>query len=259
MSKIQLDQFIRYTSHQLDAICEFNPNMEVQFNICEGTKYLTVKNILKRPDDFAEFISKFPTEDRNLSMEVDKMSHISSKAPGFQQSIDKTFFFVLSDQLYKLGKTNKLFKYDPKDVEIEYYTNCCYPGMKAYNTNYLPHVDSFSIAANIYLTDVKDTGTSFFKFTGKDNKSFYSVSDLLRDGDRGREDYVKYMETYIDESNPSGFSDWVKYTGDDFFKRYLYVPAEYNSCSMYRGNRWHSITYDANCDDVRYSIVGVIK
>jgi len=256
MSKIQLDQFTRYTSRQLDALVEFNPDMEVEFNICEGTKYLTVKNILKRPDDLREFISKFPTEDRNLSMEIDNMTHISSKAPGFQQPLDKTYFLLLSDSLYKLGKANKLFKYDKNDLDFEYYTNCCYPGMKAYNTNYLPHVDPFSIAANIYLTDVPDTGTSFFKFTGKDNKSFYSVSDLMRDGARGREAYDNHIERSYSEG---GFSDWIKYTGDDFFQRYLYIPATYNSCSMYRGNKWHGITYDADCDDVRYSIVGVMR
>ena len=78
----------------------------------------------------------------------------------------------------------------------------------------------------------------------------------MRDGARGREAYDKHIEKCY---GAVGFSDWKTYTGDDFFTRYLYLPAEYNSCSMYRGNRWHGITYDANCDDIRYSIVGVMR
>lgn len=256
MTKISLDKFTRYTAAELDALCEFNPDMEIITGECENTKYITVKNILKRPDDLREFISKFPCEDRNLSIEDNGRTHISSKAPGFQQPIEKIYMMELSKNLYELGISNKLFKYKQEDLEFEYYTNCCFPGMKSYNRNYLPHVDPFSIAANIYLTDVPDTGTSFFKFVGKDNKSFYSVSDLLRDRERGAQVYEDNINKYKIES---GWSDWVKFTGDDFYQRYHYIPAEYNSCSMYRGNRWHGITYDATCDDVRYSIVGVIK
>lgn len=256
MTKIYLDQFTRYTALELDALCEFNPDMEIHRGEVEGTKYITVKNILKRPDDLREFLSKFPCEDRNKSMEEDGVSHISSKAPGFQQPIDKTYFLALSDGLFHLGKSQKLFKYSKDDVEFEYYTNCCYPGMKSYNKNYLPHVDPFSIAANIYLTDVPNTGTSFFKFIGEDDKPFYSVSDLLRDRDRGQKKYDDNIGEYKIES---GWNEWKYFTGDDFYQRYHFIPAEYNSCSMYRGNRWHSITYDANQDDVRYSVVGVIR
>lgn len=256
MRKISLDVFTRYSATELDALCEFNPEMEVETGECEGTKYLTVKNILKRPDDFREFVSKFPCEDRNKSIELDGKTHISSKAPGFQQPIEKTYLLLLSENLYNLGKSHQIFKYKKEDVEWEYYTNCCFPGMKSYNKNYLPHVDPFSIAANIYLTDVPNTGTSFFKFIGEDNKPFYSVSDLMRDRQRG---YQKYEDNIKEYKIESGWSDWEYFTGDNFYQRYHYIPAEYNSCSMYRGNRWHSITYDASCDDVRYSVVGVIR
>ena len=251
-----LDQFTRYTARQLDALVEFNPDMEVEFNVCEGTKYLRIRNVLKRPDDLAEFLSKFPVEDRNMSMEVDGMTHISSKAPGFQQPIDRTHLLMLGHSIYDIATANKLIKYNREDVIFEYYTNCCYPGMRSYNTNYLPHVDPFSIAANFYLTDVPNTGTSFFKFVGEDNKFFYSLYDLLRDRGRGQQNYDDNIENYKIES---GWEEWNYFTGDNFYQRYLYLPAEYNSCSMYRGNRWHGITYDANCDDVRYSLVGVIR
>ncbi len=256
MTKISLDQFDRYSARELDALVELNEDMEITSGDCEGTKYISIKNVLKRPDDLREFLSKFPSEDRMMSIERDGATHVSSKAPGFQQPIDKTYFLMLSDALYNLGKSEKLFKYDKKDVDFQYYTNCCYPGMKAFNKNYLPHVDPFSIAANFYLTDVPNTGTSFFKFIGKDNKSFYSTSDLMRDRERG---YQAYEDNVREYKILSGWGEWKYYTGDHFYQRYHFIPAEYNSCSMYRGNRWHGITYDADSDDVRYSLVGIIK
>ncbi len=256
MSKISLDVFHRYTASQLDAICEFNPAMDIEYGEAEGTKYITIRDVLLRPDDFREFISKFPCEDRNISIEQDNNTHISSKAPGFQQPIDKTYFPIMGQNLYTIGRNHNLFKYRQEDAKFEYYTNCCYPGMKAYNKNYLPHVDPFSIASNIYLTDVPNSGTSFFKFMSPSGKEYYSVSELVIDKEKGFATYKRGLEKY--DLN-SGWSEWKYYTGDHFYQRYHYIPGEYNSCSMYRGNRWHSITYDSvNSTDVRYSIVGVL-
>ena len=51
MSKISLDVFHRYTASQLDAICEFNPAMDIEYGEAEGTKYITIRDVLLRPDD----------------------------------------------------------------------------------------------------------------------------------------------------------------------------------------------------------------
>ena len=47
----------------------------------------------------------------------------------------------------------KFHRYPLQRVRFDNFTNCCYPGMLAYQKNYLPHTDRFGIAANLYLTD----------------------------------------------------------------------------------------------------------
>ena len=57
----------------------------------------------------------------------------------------------------------------------------------------------------------------------------------------------------------NGDSEWVYYEGDDFYQRYHFLPSSFNSLSMYRGNRWHSATFDAkNSKRGRYSMVACI-
>ena len=271
--RITLDKFSRYTSTELEAICEFNPDMEVELHKHEGGKYLRIKNVLKRPDDLAEFCSKFPCQDRNKSIELGQSSPIKSKAPGFQQPIDDIYFTSLNKQIAEIGIQNNLVKYNLSDIKYRNYTNCCYPGMKAVAENYKPHVDFFSIAANFYLTDVKNTGTSFYKIETK-AKSIYTDVDLSR---RLNDPDIKavYDEIISSKSFPPTcltqekydqlmleddvVEDWIHWTGNHIWKRYLYVPAEYNSCLMYRGNIWHTITYDPTVEDVRYSLVSVIR
>ena len=271
--RITLDKFSRYTSRELEEICEFNPDMEVELHKHEGGKYLKIRNVLKRPDDLAEFCSKFPCQDRNKSIELGQSSNVKSKAPGFQQPIDDIYLTKLNQQVAKVGVKNNLFKYNLNDIKFRNYTNCCYPNMKAIGKNYMPHVDFFSIAANFYLTDVKNTGTSFYKIETK-TKPIYTDTDLSR---RLKEPEIKaaYDEIISSKSFPPTcltqekydelmleddvVEDWIHWTGNHIWTRYLYIPAEYNSCLMYRGNIWHTITYDPTVEDVRYSLVSVIR
>ena len=58
----------------------------------------------------------------------------------------------------------------------------------------------------------------------------------------------------------NGVSPWIKYEGDDCYQRYYHLPSDYNSISMYRGNRWHSATFDAeNSKTGRYSLVKAVS
>ena len=92
---------------------------------------LKYENVLKRPDDLAEFCSKFPCQDRNKSIELGQSSNVKSKAPGFQQPIDDIYLTKLNQQVAKVGVKNNLFKYNLNDIKFRNYTNCCYPNMKA--------------------------------------------------------------------------------------------------------------------------------
>ena len=44
--RITLDKFSRYT--ELEEICEFNPDMEVELHKHEGGKYLKIRKCIKK-------------------------------------------------------------------------------------------------------------------------------------------------------------------------------------------------------------------
>lgn len=249
----------RYKSSDILKITEVNPEMEVEYNQVEGLEYIKVKNFLKYPDKLVEFLLKFPCEDRTLSLQSDEKEQLitGSKAPGFQQPIPAKFFSAtLTPVLYALLKQNDMIKYNAERCTWLYYTNCFYPNMPAFKTNYLPHVDPFTYAFNIYLTDVKDTYTDFFKMKigPEDNPTtVYRTSELYKHPKDHYDDLVNRLE------REESFSEWKVFSGNDVYERYFRLPAEFNSVSIYRGNRWHSAGYDAvNETKTRYSLVGTI-
>jgi hypothetical protein len=255
MKKLQLSDFKTYSKKELEYFTEFSDDYDLKFYEVEGLQYVKIHNLLKRPEELKEFLVQFPTEDRTKSLIEEDESNATSKAPGFQQPIESKFLIKLGKNLFDIIKKNCFCKYNYEQSTWEYYTNCCYPNMPSYNMNYLPHVDPFSYACNIFLTDVPNTGTSFFKYESK-NKTYYSSAELLRNA----EDTKIFGESYMKKGVKSGIDKWVAFDGDDMFTRYHHITADYNSCSIYRGNRWHSIYYDAeNSTDIRYSLVAVIK
>jgi len=273
--KLDMSEFNRYTSKQLDGIFELNDNLEIINDVVEecGLKYATIHNFFKRPDEVIDFLKHIPSEDKTESMMKDKFTYMASNAPGFQQPLESKLAKSLCDNLYELGKRTGLHKYEKSQVRFNYYTNCCYPGMKACQNNWLPHIDPFSLACNMYLTEVENTGTSFLKFISTEGREYYNATQLAR-SKRATEEYIKKYEWSQEQNkyfskNPiegTDISDWVSYEGDPpdeplpRFEKYHYIKADRNMCSMYRGNRWHGITYDADKEtNIRYSLVGVIK
>ena len=122
----------------------------------------------------------------------------------------------------------------------------------------------------MYLTQCNNTGTSFFRFVSTSGKSYYNSIQLSRSREACEEFNKKYEDNRKKYTkNPiegTDLGDWVYYIGDSEdeplpkFERYAYIKAERNMCSMYRGSRWHGISYDAdNETDIRYSLVGVIR
>ena len=82
---MDITDFSRYSSGDLEYLTEISPNAEFELCRYDGIKYIKGHNVLRRPDDFAEFISKFPAEDRNLSIQRNQKTENDSSAPGFQQ------------------------------------------------------------------------------------------------------------------------------------------------------------------------------
>ena len=271
--KLKLSEYSRYTSRELDEIFELSEDCPLvpKFDEESGLKYVTVNNFFKRPDYVIDFLKTIPSEDRTKSITEDRFTYMSSNAPGFQQPLESKLVAQLGDAIYNLGKETGLHKYERNQCSMEYYTNTCYPGMKACQNNWLPHIDPFSIACNMYLTQCNNTGTSFFRFVTTEGKKYYNSVQLSR----SRRACMEYQENFEEEKrkahtrNPiegTDLGDWVYYTGDSDdaplpkFERYHYIKAERNMCSMYRGARWHGITYDAdNETDIRYSLVGIIR
>ena len=272
VDRLTADEFPRYTSRELEDIFAVTDNMEIHKDVdkASGLKYVTVNNFFKDPDAVISFLKQLPSEDRTKSLVEDKFTYMSSNAPGFQQPMESKLVARLSADIYQIGRKTGLHKYDREQCTMEYYSNMCYPGMVSVNNNYLPHLDPFSIACNMYLTDCsRDTGTSFFQFRATDGSLHYSSTDLARHPTAHAEYVKKYdkgRSQFSVNYRDGGISDWRIYEGDSEdeplprFERYLYIKAHKNMCSMYRGNKWHGITYDqVNDTEVRYSLVGVIK
>ena len=254
MRDFHITEFSRYTREEIETLTEINPDAEIKLHQVDGIKYIRATNFLKRPDDLAEFMSKFPAEDKNLTVAAGQKADVGSSAPGFQQYIRNFYFRALNKNLFKIGYDLKLHKYNQKRTEFDNFTNCCYPGMKAYHKNYLPHTDRFGIAANMYLTDPgTPTSTSFFRLRTSNGTLIHNEFELSR---AAHADIKDIQDRYVYDSSEVGWEPWVKFKGNDFYEYYYDIPAEYNSMSMYRGNIWHSITYDASeKSKVRYSLV----
>jgi hypothetical protein len=229
---------------------------------------------MKRPLDLSDFMRNFPAENKEKSS-MEELSFSGSKSPGLQQPIERAFMTFLGYQLWHLCKQMRFLKYREKDISWKYYSNFYYKGMRSFNKNFLPHVDPFSYAANIFLTESEQHGTSFFKYTDeRTGKDFYSMSDVMSAGDELRTAYTNGLkENYqyqvsdpesddkvIGQMTPkNGDDEWTHFEGDHFYKRYHFLPSTFNSMSMYRGNRWHSATFDAkNTKCGRYSLVACI-
>lgn len=276
--EIYLEDFSTYSTRDIMDICKFNPieDIEVDVGSVEGLRYFKAKNLLKDPLALREFVRQFPAENREKSS-TEGMSFSGSSSPGLQQPIERSFLKYMGYQIYTICRQFDFLKYKAKDINWRYYTNYYYNGMTAFNRNYLPHVDPFSYAANIFLTDSGEHGTSFFKYVDPEtNKSYYSMGDIMSSGDEISRRYVeviqeKYGYELADPEHilnkkgyglyqcKNGVSPWIKYEGDDCYQRYYHLPSDYNSISMYRGNRWHSATFDAeNSKTGRYSLVACI-
>ena len=273
--KLDMSEFHRYTSKELDEVFELNNDLKINNQRHEesGLKYVTIQNFFKRPDAVIEFIKHIPSEDKTESILRDKFTYMASNAPGFQQPLESKLAKRLCDEIYELGKRTGLHKYESHQVAFNYYTNCCYPGMKACQNNWLPHIDPFSLACNMYLTQNDNTGTSFLRFVSTEGRAYYNSMQLSRSR-KASEEYSEKYEWSVESKKRfskntlegTDISDWVYYEGDSpdeplpRFERYAFIKADRNMCSMYRGNRWHCISYDADKEkDIRYSLVGVIK
>lgn len=270
MTKILLSNPINaYSRTELDYFCEPNEEMEVELVKVEKLKYIKIRNFLKRPIELRDFISQFPTEDTYRSMVESTYKEDRSASTGLQQMMDDRFVSKITEKLYKIMFKHGMVHYENSILLWDYYTNLFYPGMKMTRGNNYPHIDPFSFAANIYLSEVNDckTGTNFFKCQFTDPETgepdiFYNLFEL-KSPLRNKHNYIpifeKYRESHTMEEDISNLKYFSTFQGDDFYKKYHFAPAEFNSVSLYKGCHWHNIEYDSEkSKQLRYSLVGAV-
>lgn len=255
-NNLSLSDFNLYSNNYLKHICKINPNADIKFNKVEKLEYITIENFLENPEELKNFLKNFPTEDRMKSIEESQFTDIVSQAPGFQQTYNSIFFKPLSQYFHKILNDKGLVHFNWNNNLWDFYTNCMYSGMKSYNRNYLPHIDEFSYAANIYLSDIENTSTSFFKFVGLENE-YYHLSEMINNF-KEKEYYRNLI--YQKNSNEMGIQNWKVFEGNENYKLYHTIPAKYNCVSFYKGKYWHSVKFDASIpNNIRYSLVAVLQ
>ena len=116
--------------------------------------------------------------------------------------------------------------------------------------------DPFSFAANIFLTDNEDSSTDLFKINLGDGKYVYRAKDLARH----HEHWLAEKSRREEKNNSDELTKWYHWKGDDTYIMYHSIKADFNSVTMYKGDYYHALGYDAELNtDVRYSLVGIIN
>lgn len=254
-NNISLSDFKLYSIKDLEEIFLINENIEIQHHRVEELEYITIPNFFKNPEEVKKFLASFPAENRLQSIIETNDHNVFNKAPGFQQSYSSMFFRSLSKKLHSIMQQYGFCNYPWDARHWDFYTNCLHTGMKSYKRNWIPHVDEFAAAANIYLTDIDDTYTAFFKYANED-KIYYNVNRLKLNDD----DTEKYINLIRSHSMAENISDWKVFQGDENFIQYHKIPSLYNTVSMYKGKFWHTVQFDATIPGrIRYSLVSVLK
>lgn len=205
---------------------QINPASELFVGNCEDLQYLKFSNLLVNPDKMLNYLDKFPALDKDDFLVNDK---IISYAPGYQQLIpnnclqDLTQFF-----------NNFLFQIVGKKFRIEWYTNIFWPEMQVTETSRYPHIDTFDMAINIWLTENHDQdGTAFYK-----TETDYHTKPVVYDFEADTKD------------------KWKPFDGNSTYKKYAVVPSTYNSAVIYNGKYYHSPYYVPMANKMRKSLVG---
>jgi hypothetical protein len=220
MDKISFNEFTEASKVNIKA--------EPKVYQYEKTQYVVVDDVLVEPDKLLKYLDKFPALDKEDFLRNGK---VISYAPGLQQLISANYLQELTHYF-----NNLLYPMIGKEFRIDWYTNIFYPDMNVTETARLPHVDTFDMAINIWLTDNhKDDGTAFYK-----------------NGDKYYGDSIKY--DFVEDKE----SKWQPFDGNTDYEKYLVVPSKYNTAVIYSGKFYHSAYYVPQTNKERKSLVGAL-
>lgn len=192
----------------------------------ENVQYVVIDDIMVSPDKLIKYLDKFPALDKEDFLRNEK---VISHAPGLQQLIPTNYLQELTQYFSDL-----LYPMIGKKFKIEWYTNIFFPEMKVKESSRYPHVDTFDMAINIWLTKNHNSdGTAFYK-----NENKYYGGEI-------KYDFTEDFE-----------SEWKPFEGNSDYKKYLIIPSVYNTAIIYSGKFYHSAYYIPQTNKERKSLVG---
>ena len=242
------------------SLFEINPNRKEYVELLDKrwpeTKYLLCEDVLVNPYDVRDFLmeSSYCTGTNDLIPD-------KTGAPGMQQPISnewcKEYVQYLRELVAKFRITRKKVTW----YDFSTYTNVFWKGMKAIDSNYLPHVDPSDMAFNLFLSDdlVKEEGTAFFRMN-VDGDEFNDIKLYHKQGGRvhprvisHRMDQCRIGAGIVDE--------WRYFRGNEVYEQIGVIPAVFNGLSAYRGSVFHTACYDPNWypdGHARFSLVAML-
>jgi hypothetical protein len=189
-------------------------------------QYVSIENILKEPHKLLKYLDKFPALDKDDFLNNGK---VISYSPGLQQLVPSNYLQELTQYF-----NNLLYPMIGGEFRIEWYTNIFYPDMQTSEISRYPHVDTFDMAINIWLTENhKNDGTAFYK--------------------QGDDFFGKPIKYDFKEDTKSV---WKPFDGNSDYEKYFVVPSKYNSAVVYSGKFYHSAYYVPQPNKERKSLVG---
>lgn len=207
-----------------ETIFEVNRNFELSVENIGNykSKLVTVKNFLKHPESFREFLLSIPTQDTIKEGQMPKGFY-----PGVQLYLTYNFSmmeeclrYLLWQQFgYRANHFNFSFQY------IE-------GNKKVYKQSNSPHCDQLSIAGNLFLNYEEEidgkTGTAFYRLKETGEECFFPNSCMYR------------KERYGFASPDLSLSDFTPIEEDDRYEMYHMTSIEFNALTLYEGSLFHN-------------------
>lgn len=213
-------QFLK--RNDIEHVTSINTSYEVEGLKIGPMKYLKIKNFLKYPNEFINFLSNYPA--------ITGPNYIST--PGARQNLScieiKNLLFAYKNILSKIGiQTNP-----SRWINC---TNIMWEGMECLEGSNFPHFDTSTWVANLWLSN-HEGGTAFYKY--QNNK--FNKNDL------SKEDNIFNITNNL--------IPWVNFKGNDVWTQYHLIETEFNTLYLYDGSFFHA-PYPRLNDDYRYSLI----
>jgi len=213
-----------------DSIFEVNRNFELLVTDIGNykNKLISIKNFLKYPESFREFLLSIPTQET-----IKEGKSPRGFYPGVQLYLTYNFE-MMEDCLRFLMWEHYGYKVDYFNFSFQYIDG----NKKVYKQSNNPHCDQKSIAGNLFL-NYKDeidgeTGTAFYRLKETGEECFFPNSCMYR------------KHRYGFTSPDLRLDNFAPPKEDDRYEMYHLSPVEFNTLNLYEGSLFHNSFIEAN-------------